>query len=147
MEYLSFFEKMLRYVIYHSKQITYSIVISAQNTFGGRQAIISDIYLLIAAVAFGLGFLGQRAAVLNGVRPLVCTSARFFLSTVLLILMRPFLPSSFKMLKPVVFVQDENVRLNVVSESVHKKLRDYSFPADTSPGLYWGLILGKYWNS
>ena len=106
-----------------------------------RRVFIADMQLLVAAISFGLGFLGQRGAVLSGIKPLVCTAARFCISTFLLIAVSPILPQSFKSLKHGA-PSDPLRHTSARQEKDVPSLFELPLPKSLSVGIYWGLILG-----
>lgn len=64
---------------------------SANNT--QKSVFVADIQILAAAFFFGIGFLGQRAISVDGLGPMTVNAFRFGLSTILLAMCLPMLPS------------------------------------------------------
>ena len=58
-----------------------------------QSVLIADIQILGAAFFFGIGFLGQRAISVDGLGPMTVNAFRFGLSTILLAICLPMLPS------------------------------------------------------
>jgi drug/metabolite transporter (DMT)-like permease len=56
------------------------------------QAAQSDLYILIAAFSFGMGFVVQRAAMIGGIGPMTFNACRFVLSAVILGTAAPLFP-------------------------------------------------------
>jgi drug/metabolite transporter (DMT)-like permease len=52
----------------------------------------ADIQVLCAAMFFGIGFLAQRFVSVHGLGAMTCNAFRFALSTILLVIFRPYLP-------------------------------------------------------
>mmetsp|Transcript_27940 Transcript_27940/g.26796 ORF Transcript_27940/g.26796 Transcript_27940/m.26796 type:complete len:464 (+) Transcript_27940:331-1722(+) len=56
------------------------------------KVFIADMQILGSAFFFGIGFLGQRAVMVNGLGPMTCNAFRFGLSTILLVACLPIIP-------------------------------------------------------
>lgn len=56
------------------------------------KVFIADMQILGSAFFFGIGFLGQRAVMVNGLGPMTCNAFRFGLSTILLVCCLPMIP-------------------------------------------------------
>jgi drug/metabolite transporter (DMT)-like permease len=64
---------------------------------GMSKVMIADLQILGSAFFFGIGFLGQRAVMINGLGPMTCNAFRFGLSTILLAVSLPLIPDDFSM--------------------------------------------------
>ena len=64
----------------------------AQVAERNRRILLADAQLFMAAVSFGLGFVGQKEAQLEHVGPLTFNAARFGLSTIMIVMLLPLLP-------------------------------------------------------
>ena len=62
---------------------------------GLSRVVVADLQILGAALFFGIGFLGQRAVMINGLGPMTCNAFRFGLSTILLAVCLPLIPEEF----------------------------------------------------
>lgn len=58
-----------------------------------KSVFVADVQILGAAFFFGIGFLGQRAISVDGLGPMTVNAFRFGLSTILLAMCLPMLPS------------------------------------------------------
>lgn len=63
------------------------------RSHASSKIFMADLTILGSAFCFGIGFLGQRAVMVDGLGPMTCNAFRFGLSTILLILALPWLPS------------------------------------------------------
>ena len=54
------------------------------NQIRMSKVVVADIQILIGAICFGIGFIGQRAVSVDGLGPMTCNAFRFGLSTILL---------------------------------------------------------------
>lgn len=71
---------------------------SGSNAFASLgQTAQSDVYMLVAALSFGMGFVGQRAAMIGGMGPMTFNTCRFVLSALLLGTAAPLLPARPKL--------------------------------------------------
>jgi drug/metabolite transporter (DMT)-like permease len=63
------------------------------NNMKLSKVLVADLQILGAAFFFGIGFIGQRAVSMDGVGPLTCNAFRFALSTIIIIVCMPWIPS------------------------------------------------------
>ncbi|KAJ1419026.1 hypothetical protein B484DRAFT_400294 [Ochromonadaceae sp. CCMP2298] len=56
------------------------------------QIVLADLQILAAAFCFGIGFIGMREISVEGLGPMTANSVRFGLSTVLLMIFKPWVP-------------------------------------------------------
>ena len=59
------------------------------------KVLLADVYILVAALLFGVGFVAQREVMVDGLGPMTCNAIRFGLSAIFLILIRPWVPRSY----------------------------------------------------
>lgn len=57
------------------------------------KVFVADMQILGSAFFFGIGFIGQRAVSVDGLGPMTCNTIRFALSTILLVICMPIMPS------------------------------------------------------
>lgn len=60
--------------------------------FGSNRVMVADMQMLFAALMFGVGFVGQKEVMVEGMGPMTCNALRFALSTVFLAILIPFMP-------------------------------------------------------
>lgn len=66
---------------------------SSSKAVHNAKVILADLQILGSAFFFGIGFLGQRAVMINGLGPMTCNAFRFGLSTILLAGCLPLMPT------------------------------------------------------
>lgn len=74
-------------------EVTKLEVVQQQSDMKYSKVLIADLQILGAAFFFGIGFIGQRAVSMDGVGPMTCNAFRFALSTVIIIVCMPWIPS------------------------------------------------------
>eukprot|EP01035_Chromulina_nebulosa_P033655 gene33655-45074_t len=138
-----------------------SIIISK---IGYSRVLVADMQILASALLFGLGFIGQREVSVEGLGPMTCNALRFGISTILLVMLLPWL-------RKFGISYQSNINSSSVDELDHSEAMTSSFMAmpsipglsnDSSTGLksllekyfhkeflkvkktvlYWGIVLG-----
>jgi drug/metabolite transporter (DMT)-like permease len=85
--------------------------------------LIGESQILIGVVLFGISFIGQKHAMSTGIGPLTYNACRFTISSILLLVFRPWLQS----------VTDSEYENVSTDDANYEKHRDNSLLIDTSP--------------
>lgn len=62
-----------------------------ENKQNSSKVVLADLQILLAALLFGIGFIGQRAVSVEGLGPMTCNALRFGLSAIFLIIALPWI--------------------------------------------------------
>jgi len=119
------------------------------------KVLVADLQVLGSAFFFGIGFIGQRAVSVDGLGPMTCNAFRFALSTIILIVCMPWMPSFAESSPSEVHEDDDNDKSNTVpiertsrqesNWNIFSKLlglSNVSISSAKKTVLFWGIFLG-----
>lgn len=107
---------------------------------GLSREIIGEIQLIASIIFFGISFTGQRFAMTQEIGPLTYNSWRFFVSTSLLLVLRPYLQSIVNSEYEIDEIEQHTIENNIETPSEEEQVD--SNVSDLRELWFWGMICG-----